>query len=100
MAEHAVALANAEWKPSLALTGNVQYQEDGIDNLLQTDNQSYTVGVALRVPLFAAPARGRQARRGAGAGAGRPSTASMPRPMPRGSRSNRRGRRSRRPTRS
>jgi outer membrane protein TolC len=55
VAEHAVALANAEVKPSLALTGNLQYQDDGIDNLLRTDNQSYTVGVALRVPLFSAP---------------------------------------------
>jgi outer membrane protein TolC len=54
-AEHAVALANAEWKPSLALTGNLQYQDDGLDSLLRTDNQSYTVGIALRVPLFAAP---------------------------------------------
>ncbi|MGE3189180.1 MAG: efflux RND transporter permease subunit [Vicinamibacterales bacterium] len=61
MAEHAVSLANAEWKPSLALTGNLQYQEDGINRLLNSDNQSYTVGVALRVPLFASP--GASARR-------------------------------------
>ncbi len=60
-AEHAVALANAEIKPSLSLTGNLQYQDDGLDSLLKTDNQSYTVGVALRVPLFAAP--GASARR-------------------------------------
>jgi outer membrane protein TolC len=62
MAQHAVSLANAEWKPSLALTGNVQYQEDGLGNLLNTNNQSYTFGVALRVPLFATPAA--SARRG------------------------------------
>ncbi len=55
MADHAVSLANAQWKPSLALTGNLQYQEDGLSNLWQSDNQSYTLGVALRVPLFAAP---------------------------------------------
>ncbi len=55
MAEHAVALANADWKPSLSLTGNLQYQDDGVNNLLKTDNQSYTLGIALRVPLFAAP---------------------------------------------
>jgi HAE1 family hydrophobic/amphiphilic exporter-1 len=55
MARHAVALANADWKPSLSLTGNLQYQDDGLDNLLRSDNQSYTFGVALRVPLFAAP---------------------------------------------
>jgi outer membrane protein TolC len=56
MAQHSVALANAEWKPSLSLTGNLQYQDDGIDNLLGTNNQSYTMGLALQVPLFAAPA--------------------------------------------
>ena len=55
-AEHGVALANADWKPSLSLTGNLQYQDDGINNLLNGDNQSYTFGIALRVPLFAAPA--------------------------------------------
>jgi outer membrane protein TolC len=55
MAQHAIALANAEVKPSLALTGNLQYQDDGVDDLLRTDNQSYTLGVALRVPLFSAP---------------------------------------------
>jgi HAE1 family hydrophobic/amphiphilic exporter-1 len=54
-AEHAVALANAEVKPSLAITGNLQYQDDGVDNLFKTDNQSYTLGLALRVPLFGAP---------------------------------------------
>jgi hydrophobic/amphiphilic exporter-1 (mainly G- bacteria), HAE1 family len=56
VAEHAVALANAEVKPSLALTGNLQYQDDGLNSLMKTDNQSYTVGIALRVPLFSAPA--------------------------------------------
>lgn len=61
MAEHAVALANAEVKPHLALTGNLQYQDDAVDDLLRTENQSYTVGVALRVPLFSAP--GAAARR-------------------------------------
>ena len=54
-AEHAIALANAEVKPSLALTGNLQYQDDGVDDLFRTDNQSYTLGLALRVPLFSAP---------------------------------------------
>ena len=56
MAQHSVALANAEWKPSLSLMGNLQYQDDGFDSLMRTDNQSYTMGIALRVPLFAAPA--------------------------------------------
>jgi TolC family type I secretion outer membrane protein len=63
VARHAVNLANAEWKPNLALTGNMQYQEDGLSKLLNTDNQSYTFGIALRVPLFSAP--GASARRGA-----------------------------------
>jgi outer membrane protein TolC len=54
-AQHSIALANAEVKPSLALTGNLQYQDDGVDDLLKTDNQSYTLGIALRVPLFSAP---------------------------------------------
>jgi HAE1 family hydrophobic/amphiphilic exporter-1 len=54
-AERAVALASAEWKPSLALTGSLQYQEDGIDRLLDTQNRSYTAGLALRIPLFGAP---------------------------------------------
>jgi hydrophobe/amphiphile efflux-1 (HAE1) family protein len=61
IAEHAIALANAEIKPSLAITGNLQYQDDGVDNLLNTDNQSYAVGIAVRVPLFSAP--GAAARR-------------------------------------
>ena len=43
------------------MTGNLQYQDDGLNNLLRSDNQSYTVGIALRVPLFAAP--GAAARR-------------------------------------
>jgi outer membrane protein TolC len=63
MAEHAVALAAASWKPSLAVTGNLQYQEDGLQSLLDPDNQSYTFGVALRVPLMGAP--GAAARRAA-----------------------------------
>jgi hydrophobe/amphiphile efflux-1 (HAE1) family protein len=55
IAEHAIALANAELKPSLALTGNLAYQDDGVDNLMRTDNQSYSLGIAFKVPLFGAP---------------------------------------------
>jgi HAE1 family hydrophobic/amphiphilic exporter-1 len=62
MAEHSVALANSEWKPSLSLTGNVAYQDDDAANLLGTDNQNYQFGLAIRVPLLAAPAAA--ARRG------------------------------------
>jgi outer membrane protein TolC len=39
------------------------YQEDGIDSLLAGSNRSYQVGLAVRVPLFNAPAVA--ARRGA-----------------------------------
>jgi len=61
-AEYASNLAQGEWKPSLAFTGNMQYQQDGLNNFLSRDNQSYTFGLSLNVPLFAAP--GAAARRG------------------------------------
>ena len=60
-AEYASNLAQGEWKPSLAFTGNVQYQQDSLNNILSRDNQSYTFGLSLNVPLFAAP--GAAARR-------------------------------------
>ncbi len=62
MAEYAVDLANAEWKPTLAFTGNVAYQDDSASTLLAWDNQNYQFGMALRLPLLAAPAAA--ARRG------------------------------------
>jgi len=61
-AEYASNLAQSEWKPSLSFAGNVQYQQDSLSSLLSRDNQSYTFGVSLNVPLFAAP--GAAARRG------------------------------------
>jgi outer membrane protein TolC len=61
VAEHATRVASAEWKPSLSFVGNMQYQEDGVDRLLNTTNQSYTFGVAFQLPLFAVP--GATARR-------------------------------------
>jgi outer membrane protein TolC len=60
-AEYASNLAQGEWKPSLAFTGNMQYQQDSLGNLLGRDNQSYAFGLSLNVPLFAAP--GAAARR-------------------------------------
>lgn len=60
-AEYASNLANSEWKPSLSFTGNMQYQQDNLGSLLGRDNQSYTFGLQLNVPLFAAP--GAAARR-------------------------------------
>jgi outer membrane protein TolC len=61
MAEYASNLAQSEWKPSLAFTGNMQYQQDSIGSLLARDNQSYAFGVAFQIPLFSAP--GAAARR-------------------------------------
>jgi HAE1 family hydrophobic/amphiphilic exporter-1 len=61
-AEYASNLAQSEWKPSLSFTGNMQYQQDSLSSLLSRDNQSYTFGLSLNVPLFAAP--GASARRG------------------------------------
>jgi outer membrane protein TolC len=60
-AEFASRLADGEWKPSLAFRGSLQYQEDAFDSLLSTDNQNYTFGLALQVPLMASP--GASARR-------------------------------------
>ena len=40
----------------------MQYQQDGLNNFLSRDNQSYTFGLSLNVPLFSAP--GAAARRG------------------------------------
>ena len=56
-AEHAVALADGEWKPSFALTGNLQYQQDARERARSwtPTNRSYAVGFAMRIPLFAAP---------------------------------------------
>ncbi len=61
-AEYSANLAQGEWKPSLAFTGNMQYQQDSVGSLLGRDNQSYAFGIQLNVPLFAAP--GASARRG------------------------------------
>jgi outer membrane protein, multidrug efflux system len=74
-AQRQVALANAELKPTVAFSGNFQYQEDGVSRLLNNDNRSYQFGLAISVPLFSAPtvaarrsaasARVRQAEHGA-----------------------------------
>jgi len=61
-AEYASNLAQGEWKPSLSFTGNMQYQQDNVGDLLARDNQSYAFGIQLQVPLFSAP--GAAARRG------------------------------------
>jgi hydrophobic/amphiphilic exporter-1 (mainly G- bacteria), HAE1 family len=61
-AEYASQLAAAEWKPSLSFAGNMQYQQDDLGAILARDNQSYSFGIQLHVPLFSAP--GAAARRG------------------------------------
>ncbi len=55
------AIANGEWKPTVSLIGNVAYQNDEATRLLRQANQNYTFGVAVRLPLLAAP--GAAARR-------------------------------------
>jgi hydrophobic/amphiphilic exporter-1 (mainly G- bacteria), HAE1 family len=60
-AEYASRLASGEWKPSLAFRGNLQYQEDAFSRVISADTQNYTFGLALQVPLMAAP--GAAARR-------------------------------------
>jgi outer membrane protein TolC len=56
IAERSVALASGEMKPNFALTGNLQYQQDALNNtFVDASNRSYAVGVAFRLPLLAAP---------------------------------------------
>jgi multidrug efflux system outer membrane protein len=76
-AQRLVSLANAELKPTVAFAGNLQFQEDGVNNLMDNGNRSYQFGLAINVPLFNAPsvaakrgaaaARVRQAEHGANA---------------------------------
>ncbi|MGE0816826.1 MAG: efflux RND transporter permease subunit [Vicinamibacterales bacterium] len=58
VAVNAAALANADWKPTVSLVGNVAYQNNDAARLLRQTNQNYTFGVAVRVPLLTAPAAG------------------------------------------
>jgi hydrophobe/amphiphile efflux-1 (HAE1) family protein len=62
VASYSMALADAEWKPSVSLIGNVAYQNNDAARLLNQSNQNYTFGVSLRFPLLATPAAA--ARRG------------------------------------
>jgi outer membrane protein TolC len=63
VASYAVSLANADWKPTVSIIGNVAYQNNDAFRLLRQSNQNYTFGVAMRMPLLAAP--GAAARRSA-----------------------------------
>ncbi len=49
------ALAMANLKPTLAFTGNLQYQEDAWSGVWKGDNRSYQFAFAVSVPLFAGP---------------------------------------------
>jgi outer membrane protein TolC len=60
-AEYASRLANGEWKPGLSFRGNIQFQEDSFSNVLSSQNQNYTFGLAVQMPLLGAP--GASARR-------------------------------------
>jgi HAE1 family hydrophobic/amphiphilic exporter-1 len=62
-AEYSSKLADGEWKPSLSFRGNIQYQEDSFGSVFDNDNQNYTFGLAIQMPLMAAP--GAAARRSA-----------------------------------
>ena len=56
MAERSAAIASGEMQPSFYLNGNLQYQEDAVSrSFLDPTNRSYTVGFAMRIPLFATP---------------------------------------------
>ncbi len=54
-AQHAVAIAGANLRPTVAFAGNLQFQEDGLSSLLAQDSRSYQVGLSVSVPLFKGP---------------------------------------------
>ncbi|HTM32907.1 MAG TPA: efflux RND transporter permease subunit, partial [Vicinamibacterales bacterium] len=54
-AEFSARLADGQWKPSLAFRGSLQYQEDSFGSVLSNENQNYTFGLAIQMPLMAAP---------------------------------------------
>jgi len=49
------AAISADLKPTVAFTGNLQYQEDTWRTLRNGDNRSYQFALAVSVPLFAGP---------------------------------------------
>ena len=75
-------LAGADLKPTLAFTGSLQYQQDGLNQFWNGDNRSFQAGLAIRMPLLAAPkvARRKPPRPRASS---RPRTRSTPRSTPR-----------------
>jgi outer membrane protein TolC len=47
--------AGADLKPTVAFTGSLQYQQDGLTQFWNGDNRSFQAGLAIRMPLFSAP---------------------------------------------
>jgi len=47
--------AAADLKPTVAFTGSLQYQQDGLSQFWSGNNRSFQAGLAIRLPLFAAP---------------------------------------------
>jgi outer membrane protein TolC len=47
--------AAADLLPSVALTGGLQYQQDGLNQFWHGDNRSFQAGLAIKMPLFSAP---------------------------------------------
>jgi len=54
-AERMKAFALAGARPTLAVTGNIQYQEDSWKQMWNRDNRSYQAALVVKIPLFAAP---------------------------------------------
>jgi outer membrane protein TolC len=50
--------AGADLKPTVAFTGSLQYQQDGVSQFWNGDNRSFQAGVAIKMPLFSAPKGG------------------------------------------
>jgi outer membrane protein TolC len=48
-------LATADLKPVVAFTGSLQYQQDGLNQFWNGDNQSFQAALAIKMPLFSAP---------------------------------------------
>jgi HAE1 family hydrophobic/amphiphilic exporter-1 len=48
-------LAAADLKPTVALTGSLQFQQDGLNQFWNGDNRSFQAGIAIQMPLFSAP---------------------------------------------
>ncbi|HEX5069424.1 MAG TPA: efflux RND transporter permease subunit [Vicinamibacterales bacterium] len=48
-------LAAGELRPTVAFVGSLQYQQDGLNQFWNGDNRSFQAGLAVKLPLTAAP---------------------------------------------